>query len=284
MMEQAKISVTGYLNTHIIGFDLYAGCFSLSLQIKPEKYYEYNNKLNKSKDTRTFDERLLIHLFLKLISIKCNESNKEGDSLTIKTPEDLKYILFFLHNFSYIEYYLDIHEITYKSELIKLEDNEVENIFILILENCKRFINEKNIGQIRNYYNNLKLFLEENKLSYWLDNYKKRSIFFLLLIDILFQNNEQILKKRIIDSNILLTMINVYFRAGNEFTDSLHLLNEFLIDYEKLIIYLYITNPLEIISDELYSGGNYYEKYMKYKQKYIQLKAKNRNKIDNKSL
>ena len=79
-------------------------------------------------------------------------------------------------------------------------------------------------------------------------------------------------------------MINVYFLAGNEFTDSLHLLNEFLIDYEKLIIYLYITNPLEIISDELYSGGNYYEKYMKYKQKYIQLKAKNRNKIDNKSL
>jgi hypothetical protein len=287
MKEQAKISLTGYLNTHIIGFDLYAGCFSLSLQIKPEKYYEYNDKVGKSTDTRTFDERLLINLFLKLISVKCNESNTNGDALKIKTPEDLKHILFFLHNFSYIDTNLDINQITSiygdkkATALLREQKKNVENIFILIIECCKEFINDKNIRQIKNYYNNLKLFLEENKITYWLVS-NKRSIFFLLLSDILFQNN--IIKKEIIDSNILLPMIIIMedltlYESG---TKSLDLINEFLIDYEKLVIYLYISNPLEIISDEIYSGGNYYEKYMKYKHKYIQLKAE--NKIYKKSL
>jgi hypothetical protein len=282
--EQSKLEnlEKEYFKTHIIGFDLYAGCLAISLQIKSEKYYECTNEIKKYVNNYSFDERLLINLFLKLISVKCNESNTNNDALKIKTQEDLNYVLFFLNNFSYIDTDLYINEKTDISgnkaatRLLKIENDKIENIFILILENCRRFINEKNIRQIKNYYNNLKLFLEENKLSYWLDD-DIRAIIFLLFIDILFQNNEQILKKEIIDSNILLPMIYIihdgfiYYKNNK----SINLINEFLIEYEKLVIYLYITNPLEIISDEIYSGGDYYEKYMKYKHKYIQLKAEN---------
>jgi len=284
MEEQSKLKnlEAEYFKTHIIGFDLYAGCLAISLQIKSEKYYECNNEIKKYANDLTFDERLLINLFLKLISVKCNESNKHYDVLKIKAPEDLNYVLFFLNSFSYIDTDLDINEKTQISgdkaatRLLKIENDKVENIFILIIENCRRFINEKNIRQIKNYYNNLKLFLEKNKLSYWV-NHDIRALIFLLFIDILFQNDEQILKKEIIDSNILLPMIYIvhdgdFYYPNNK---SINLINEFLIEYEKLVIYLYITNPLEIISDEIYNGGNYYEKYMKYKHKYIQLKAEN---------
>lgn len=89
-----------FVFTNITGFDLLAGLFSLSIQIKKEKYISISNILREDLegDTfATFDERLLYRLFINIISIPKVSSKGffKSKIFFINTQEDLNMIEFF---------------------------------------------------------------------------------------------------------------------------------------------------------------------------------------------
>jgi hypothetical protein len=274
-----------FVYTNITGFDLLAGLFSLSIQIKKEKYISISNILREDLIRNdfpfiTFDERLLYRLFINIISIPKVFSDEFPQShiFFIKTQEDLNMIEFFLHNFSYVNSaeYFEIPKILlrnpndlssfYKDETFYNKNSNIFNDILLKLED--NIIENREVKQqIKNYYNHLDTYLELKNIKYdYTGNNDRQYTFFLILTDILFQNN--IIKN---DENKILPIIKLSVPHSEKpiNTSSLHLLNSFMFDYEDLVNYVYIDRPLNIMSDKvlaMYRGG-YYHKYLKYAKK-----------------
>jgi len=284
-----------FRKTNIIGFDLIAGFFSLSIQIKKEVYISISEDLKThlpEEEFFSFDERLLLNLFKNIISTPYKPKGEKirPDYISydymhyhINTPDDLNTLEFFLHNFSYVnsyKYFVIPKKLLLNSENLSSTYNDLtyynknSNIFNDILDELKDNISKdmKIKQQIKDYYYHLDTYLELKKIKYNYTGYEnvnnddRQYTFFLILTDILFQNN--IIKN---DENKILPIILLIVPRSTESvnTNSISLLNEFMFNYEDLVNYVYIDRPLNIMSDKvlaMYRGG-YYQKYLKYTKK-----------------
>jgi hypothetical protein len=240
-------------------FDLLAGLFSLSVQIKSEKYLFFLDELIEHKDV-TLDERLLFRLFIKLISIKDPEN--ESRDFFIDTPDKLNNIFFILHNFTYPNLELIIENIRNPkppySYYRTVNIIQTVNNFLVSLK-TQSLLSEDYLKQIKSYYSS---FFEKIKVT----KYSSESwLITMVLIDLIFQENI------INNTNKIFSLkVDKNYSNSTQYYYSVHLQNEFMFDYEDLVNYVYIDRPLNIMSDKvlaMYRGG-YYHKYLKYNTKY----------------
>jgi hypothetical protein len=285
--ENNKIG-DNFFSNKVLLFDLLAGCIGINIKIKSDKFYEvfnkivtYNNLHNNSTNDTQFDEIFLMNLLRDLYSISCNHNidlliTSEKDNIVLNELKQTKYILsniFTVKQIYNFEYTQQTNKLLFRInnqwenfDFLKDELNINSDKYLELFEHI--YINKKiyekfsrtNIEDMKNIKKYIKTPLEDQEIPIRI----LRLLIVILDLSIDFDHFKNF--DHGIDFNI--------------FVDGFYYVSVIL---STQLNYMFTKFLLYELYFDIYEGkyGNFYDlikrqdlkkKYLKYKQKYLELK------------